>query len=420
MAQKNSAGSSPTEDSADQLRKISAGPISTEIVEKILEQVALSDPERSRPTAPLGTSVYHARADQQFSEHREDRIGTLLDRLFDAVITFDNQGIIRSVNLAALKMFGYPPKELIGQSIHLLLPATIPQSPEPPIKRSRSACESDANSIYREASARRKDGSIFPVEFTFNSILGPGTITGVIRDISDRKELQQQILNIAADEDRRIGHELHDGLQQELTGLELLAEALLKRLDLSQNELAADLGNRGIEESLFTALRKYAAEMCRGLAAAHLHLHRLCRGILPLEIDAKNLNQALAELANSTDALQNFRCLFKSCAPLEFIDGASATHLYRITQEAVNNALRHSRGDEILIFLSEQAGQLVLEIIDNGIGIDPTRSNPPSDPRTLSGIGLQAMRYRANLIKARLEIGPGKNRGTRVRCILHR
>ncbi|MGH8549117.1 MAG: sensor histidine kinase, partial [Methylococcales bacterium] len=95
-------------------------------------------------------------------------------------------------------------------------------------------------------------------------------------------------------------------------------------------------------------------------------------------------------------------------------------HLYRIAQEAVNNALRHSHGDEIRIALVRQQDQLILEVNDNGIGIDPAVSGRLAVPGGTHGIGLRAMQYRASLIDARLQIGPGAEGGTRVRCTIRR
>jgi signal transduction histidine kinase len=274
--------------------------------------------------------------------------------------------------------------------------------------------------IGREVTGRRKDGSTFPVDLAVSEVEHLNLFTGIIRDISDRKELQKQVLEIAAQEDRRIAHELHEGIQQEVTAMELFAGGLRDKLDALKSKDIEGKETRLLEEAEFLSLRKTTDKLCKGLAEAHRHVQEVSRGIVPVQIDAHGLNSALTELASSTDALQDVTCHFWAPELVELADNTTATHLYRIAQEAVNNALRHAQCDEIHISLARRNGQLILQVSDNGIGIHPNISSTVGVLAGTKGIGLRAMHYRAGLIGATLYVGRKEEGGTEVKCTVLR
>ena len=130
-------------------------------------------------------------------------------------------------------------------------------------------------------------------------------------------------------------------------------------------------------------------------------------------LDASGLPTTLADLAQRTTSLGRVQCRFECPSPVELSDAVVAGHLFRIAQESVANALRHSGATEILIRLVSTASLVVLEISDNGHGLQPrTRGG--------HGIGLQVMRHRANAIGAELTIASAPDAGVLVRCTLHR
>src|SRR5262249_20072072 len=150
--------------------------------------------------------------------------------------------------------------------------------------------------------------------------------TAILRDISRRKQLEREILEIAALEQQRIGQELHDGVGQELTGLSLMAGALLRR----QQEGSAN------EVSLTTRL-------VQGLSRVHDQVRALSRGLVPVQLDSEGLRAALEDLASRTSEESGVPCSFDCPAPVPVGDAVTATHLFRIAQEAVSNALRHAK-----------------------------------------------------------------------------
>jgi signal transduction histidine kinase len=215
-------------------------------------------------------------------------------------------------------------------------------------------------------------------------------------DITQAKSLQEEVSNIAALEQQRIGQELHDGSMQELTGLALLAQNL-------SDSLARE-GRRSGE-------RELADRLARGIGEANWHVRSLARGLVPVPIDADSLAPALAELARSTRETFGIACDFELLGQASVNDAGTATHLNRIAQEAVRNATSHSKADRISIRLGSNDGDLLLEVRDNGIGIsDRTQMH--------QGVGLRLMEHRCSLMGARFIVEPQPGGGTVVACIL--
>jgi two-component system CheB/CheR fusion protein len=336
------------------------------------------------------------RATEAALQQSEAQMRAVLDTAADAIITIDRNGMIQNCNPATERLFGYTKVELTGQNVKMLMPPPYRDEHDGYLKRYLRTGEARIIGIGREVMGRRKNGSTFPIGLAVSEIPELGLFTGIIRDISERRRLQKQILEAAADEDRRIGLELHDNIQQQCTGLGLLAEALAEAL---------------AEKSLPEA--QTAARLAKGIRYATEHVHLLARGLVPVEVDADGLRSALAELAGRTRDLCRLPCDFRSEQPISVGDNFVATHLYRIAQEAVNNAVKHGRPKQIEITLSEWNGDLRLQIADDGVGLG---SAPASRP----GLGLRLMEYRASLIGGTLRIRPQDGAGTMVICTLSR
>ena len=135
---------------------------------------------------------------------------------------------------------------------------------------------------------------------------------------------------------------------------------------------------------------------------------------MPVQIDAEGLRSALEELAATISDQENITCRFECSGPVTVANNATATHLYRIAQESLHNALLHSRADQIQISLSQQGEQIVLEVRDNGVGIDQTAGRGARAPA--KGMGLRIMDYRAGMIGGLFRVERNQPNGTRVRC----
>src|SRR5438876_5002323 len=211
-------------------------------------------------------------------------------------------------------------------------------------------------------------------------------------EISWRKGLEGQILEISDREQQRLGQELHDGLCQHLTAVAFMARSVALRL---KNHRVIDV--KDIEK--IAGLVNDAATDTRNLSRA---LHRI-------DVDAAGLIDALRDLVDREIWRIPCRLEFKSSLHIE--NDIVAGELYRIAREAVINANKHSQARKIVIRLEGVENEMVLRVIDDGTGF-------PSEPKTKRGLGAHIMGYRARLIGARLEIDTPKTGGTRVSCCL--
>ncbi len=158
---------------------------------------------------------------------------------------------------------------------------------------------------------------------------------------------------------------------------------------------------------------KSLKELARQLRQAVTQTRQLSHGLSPVSLEADGLMNALRELAESTRTLARIECDF-TCHPAVLIpDAHVATHLYRIAQEAVNNALKHSHARGIHVSLEDTGELLTLTVRDNGRGAAKA-------PAHGSGMGLRVMKYRADLIGAKLDVESSPRRGTCVTCAVRK
>lgn len=325
---------------------------------------------------------------------REQRLRAILNTAVDAIVTIDHRGVIQSVNPATERMFDYRAAELIGQNVKILMPPPYREEHDGYLANYLRTGEERIIGIGREVEARRKDGSTFPVDLVVSEVEPRKLFTGMLRDITRRKELEMEVLEIAALEQRRIGQELHDDVGQRLTGLAMLADALAQ-------QLAGDGSGR----------QATAARIAGELAHVRDQARNLSVGLVPLDIDVDGLPTALQELATRTKGQSGVACAFDCPAAVAARDPITARHLFRIAQEAVHNAVRHSKAARIDLQLLRQDSALVLSIRDDGTGI-------PQPADETKGLGIRLMRNRASLIGGLLTIGPAESGGTIVTCTL--
>lgn len=209
-----------------------------------------------------------------------------------------------------------------------------------------------------------------------------------------RKRLEQEIATTMEREQRRIGSDIHDGLGQELTGLRYIAQTHAESL-ARQNSPDAETAQR----------------IAQGFQSLQQSLRAIVRDLVPVEIDGGGLLPALEALAERTTQNGRVQCTFCCDENGTVNDARRAIHLYRIAQEAVSNAVRHARATSVEIHVFRDRQGLVLQIVDDGIGLGPTSSLSP-------GIGLRSMRHRAGLIGGILEIQDRNGGGTTVRCTI--
>ena len=297
------------------------------------------------------------------------------------------------VSPAYEKIWGRSCKDLY-QSPHAWLEAIHPEDRETVAQAMfTKQATGEYNQEYRIV---RPDGTLrwirdraFPIRDGSGKII---RIVGIAEDVTDRRRLEREILEISDREQARIGQDLHDGLCQQLVSL-----------GFDNNSLEQQLAARALPEVAATQ------KMGKVLDDAIAEARSLAHGLFPVQLETNGLSLALQQLAAGVGARARVNCRMDCPQPVLVRDNTVATHLYRIAQEAVNNAIKHSRAGSILIALKTENNRIELKISDDGIGIPVSRS--PG-----GGMGLHIMQYRAQAIGGTLTIERAPGHGTIVSC----
>jgi PAS domain S-box-containing protein len=361
---------------------------------------------RSTPIRDREGSIYRVTGiaeditDLKRAEAELSRLASIVESSDDAIIGKSLDGTIASWNSGAERIYGYSAREIIGRKCAVLLPPEDRDTIAPLLAR---VARGERIESF-ETTRLRKDQSLFHVSLTLSSVKdSTGAIIGaseIERDITERRRLEQEVLQISERERRRIGQDLHDGLGQHLTGIGFMSKSLQQRLAAKAAGGIAATAEESDEAKNIADLVQQAVIQTRALA----------RGLHPVEASATGLMAALGELAARIETFSKIDAAFVCPVPVVVCDNVAATHLYRIAQEAVNNAAKHGKPLCIRIALSAEAGGRVrLTIEDDGSGI-------AEESRDKEGLGLRIMRYRAKMIGGNLTIGGRSGRGTIVAC----
>lgn len=324
----------------------------------------------------------------------ESKSKTILETIADGIITINEAGNILSFNKAAENIFGYTVDEVIGKKIGILMPAPYREEHNGYLNRYLKTGERKIIGTGREVEGLRNDGTIFPMDLSVSEASWGGTriFTGIVRDITERRRLEQEVLRVGDMERQRIGQELHDSLGQMLTGISLLSKNLADRL--MANSLP---GADEVEE--IAGLVKEADSFTRNLA------HTL----VPVEIENEGLTLALEKLSRQTSSFPSVHCAYEDEYGMLIENRIAALHLYRIAQEAVHNAIKHGHAQNILIHISIDNELLVLRVEDDGIGFE-------TNNQFTRGMGLRLMKYRSRVLGGELHLCRTPEQKTRVEC----
>ena len=258
---------------------------------------------------------------------------------------------------------------------------------------------------YIEKAVRTGQTQIFSIQHAlpnrtrvFEARISPSAadeVYALVRDVTDRKLLQREILEITNRERVQIGQDLHDGLGQHLTGITFLSRAL-------ENKLTT----LGIPEA------KEAGEISKLVMQALAQTRNLARGIFPVELEESGLVQALKELAATVEKLFTITCTVECDDKLVIRNRTVENHLFRLAQEAINNSVKHGKAKNVTVSLkrSESLPEgAALAIADDGVGFDTQACKA-------TGLGLRLMGYRAQKIGATLEVQAAQPNGAIVTC----
>jgi PAS domain S-box-containing protein len=365
----------------------------------------------------------------------EERFRLLVDATPDyAIFMLDPAGRISSWNTGARRIKGYESDDILGRHFSCFFPDDVARSGWP--GRELEIASSEGR-FENEGWQVRKDGS----RFWANTVLAPlrddaanligfsriardltlqksiedeirtlnhelesrviertaallAAVDSLEAEIVERRRLEREILEIGEREKGRVGQDLHDGLCQTLTGISLIAKVLQRNLE--EDKLLP--GAASEDTKMIVSLVKEAINEARSLAME----------MYPVNIEEYGLAAALEKLALNMSNRFRITCRFKCSQPVTLADKQVATHVYRITQEAVSNAFKHGRANLVLIVLSHSGDQVSLTVEDNGNGL--LQNVKPT------GMGLKTMHYRARAIGGSLEIRQRSRHGLAVVC----
>jgi PAS domain S-box-containing protein len=323
-----------------------------------------------------------------------ERLRAILDTAVEGIITIDERGIVESMNPAAENTFGWQATEVIGKNVTILMPLPYKEQHDNYIANYVRTGHAKIIGIGREVVGQRKDGSLFPMDLAVSEVrlANRRLFAGFVRDITERKRLEQEILEISDRERQRLGQDLHDGLCQHLAGIELMSQVLEQKLAPKSKPDAARV-----------------AEIAGHVREAISQTRLLARGLFPVTLESEGLQSALEELAVNTEKMFGIKCRLVRRGEIKISDVAAATHLYRIAQEAVSNAFKHGKAKAITIELNLEPQGVSLRVKDNGIGFS-------HDAAKNKGMGLRIMQYRAAMLGGRLIVEPNSDRGMSVVC----
>jgi PAS domain S-box-containing protein len=300
-----------------------------------------------------------------------------------------------SVNQAYCAMLGYTEPELLKLTTRQL---THPQD-LPELRRLRQEIVDGRRDRYeREERFLARDGRLVQTLSAASAVRDRAGrlryLISMVVDITESKRLRDELLEISAHERRRFGHDLHDGLGQYLSGISFKAKCL-------EEALAAGASPHAPDARELVGLVNRAIGQTRDLA----------RGLDPVQVEIGGLVAAVENLVLEAGRRSAVKCHFHSDRSSIPLATNLALQLFRIAQEAINNALKHAQAGELDVELSEDQGGVRLAILDNGRGFQPHANGS-------GGLGLRTMRYRADSIGATLRIQPRPTHGTMVECIL--
>lgn len=217
-------------------------------------------------------------------------------------------------------------------------------------------------------------------------------IWGSCIDITDRVELERRTVTMMEEQQERIGRDLHDSVGQLLTGIRILSANLAAR-HFEEGDAGFDLANKVVRfsEEASSAIRD------------------IYRGLAPPQLYQEGLTVSLESLTSNIDVLPEITCTYEYDEEAEVLERDPKIQLYRIAQEATNNALKYAKATNIWVSLQRKGPEIVLQVRDDGIGFDQNSQEGKS-------MGLYSMEHRANSIRAKLFIDSQPGLGTTITC----
>ena len=318
----------------------------------------------------------------------------------DAMLVVDSEGLIRDLNRQAVALFGWSREEIEGFPVERLVPPASRNLHTRHRRRYAEAPRPRPMGRGLELEAIRKDGTTIPVEISLapsDLAAGRGHVICAVRDISAwrrMRRLSRMMIAAAENERKHLSHELHDEFLQTLVALKIRVKLLADERDDGERERARE---------------RIAEEIGDAIGS----VKRMIHGLLPPALDRQGLASALHSMFRNVEDVYGFR-IDASLEPVDGeLDAIAALTLYRIVQEAVTNAVRHSGASDAVVSLGTANGKVAATISDEGRGFAWTEA------KALDGdghIGLAGMRERAALLGGTVTVRSAPGKGTTIRA----
>ena len=324
----------------------------------------------------------------------KERYKDLFENANDMVFTHDLSGEITSINKTGERLFQRSRESMLSRNLIELM-----------AEDQRVAARQWLDQVVKGADVPTAEwnfvnatGHRVKLEISSRLIEQDGCLVeveGIARDVTERRRLEREILEISNREQRRIGHDLHDGVCQQLAAITYLIDILgdqLQQKNAPEFAEAERIGNL--------------------INEANAQARSVARGLFPVRLEEHGLILALEELAASASNRYRIICRFVCEATPVKVDSEVELHLYYIVQEALLNAVNHGKATSVIVTLAAEDERLKLTVQDNGTGFQLSG-------QSRSGMGIRIMRYRAKVIGATLDLQSQVNQGTQIMCIFN-
>ena len=368
----------------------------------------VSRDEGGRPTRVVGTvsDIHELWKGRELARESEMRLQGIVDSAMDAIISIDAQQRITLFNRAAERIFGYEPREVLGQSLALLIPARFHGEHHRHVEDfGRTGVSSRPMMAQRIVTAVRKSGEEFPIDASIsqNEIRNQHFFTVILRDVSVRERTRRELAQAREDlrelavasrtareqENSRISRELHDELGQNLTSLKMDLAWLETNCPQDNARIAKTLsGMRSVLDSTVAATRRISADL------------------RPLMLDDLGLLAALEWLAEETARRHGFTVDLAVDQASGNLAEPLASQVYRIVQESLTNVGRHAAAQHVRVALRTIGPEVYLDVQDDGRGL------APEDLQKKGSFGLVGIRERVYILAGSVEIRGDAGRGT--------
>jgi PAS domain S-box-containing protein len=324
----------------------------------------------------------------------KERYVELFENANDMVFTHDLTGRITSMNRAGERLLQRDREQIVSRNLVEL----VAEEQRAEAAQWLDQVVKGAESPPAEWDFLNAAGQRLKLEISTRMVEQGGKyveVEGIGRDITERKHLERELLEVSNREQRRIGHDLHDGVCQQLAAIAYLTDILADQLQAQGHAASSE-----------------AEKIGRLINETISQTRSVARGLFPVRLEENGITSALEELAANTSSLFKINCRFSCEHPLPPLENGAALHLYYIVQEAVLNAAKHGKAANIEISLANSNERLALTVKDDGAGFQVSGV-------TGAGMGIRIMRYRARVIGAILDLKSQPGHGTQVTCGFH-